>query len=79
LRRTIASAGLPSDKVYLEHWGTWGSGPGQFNDPFDVAIHGGDLYIADGGNHRVQRFDASPAIAVESQAWGRIKTRYARN
>jgi sugar lactone lactonase YvrE len=38
-------------------WGTQGSGPGQFNDLYDVTVDSqGNIYIADGGNHNVQKF-----------------------
>ena len=42
------------DGVSLAQWGTFGSGPGQFNSPVGVAVdHQGDVYVADIGNHRV--------------------------
>src|SRR4051812_20143441 len=36
-----------------------GSGKGQFNHPWGIAIHeaSGRLYVADNNNHRVQQFD----------------------
>lgn len=37
-------------------WGTTGSGPGQFSMPADVEIADGLVYVADGGNNRVQVF-----------------------
>ena len=43
----------------IRTWGTQGSGPGQFQDPRGVAIGPeGRVYVADGGNHRVQVFDS---------------------
>jgi tripartite motif-containing protein 71 len=42
------------DGVSLARWGTFGSGPGQFNSPVGVAVdRQGDIYVADIGNHRV--------------------------
>jgi len=39
-------------------WGTQGSGPGQFQDPRGIAVGPeGRVYVADGGNHRIQVFD----------------------
>ncbi len=38
-------------------WGSPGDGPGQFNNPDDVAIDaGGNVYVADSMNHRIQKF-----------------------
>jgi sugar lactone lactonase YvrE len=46
----------------------FGSGDGQVISTFGVAIGpGGDTYIADGGNYRVQKFDSSGAFAGK---WG---------
>jgi hypothetical protein len=40
--------------------GTAGSGNGQFNGPHGVAVDGhGDVFVADGGNNRVQEFFAT--------------------
>lgn len=38
-------------------FGRHGSAPGEFVEPWDVAWSGGRLYVADKGNHRVQRID----------------------
>ncbi len=41
-------------------WGTRGTGDGQFDDPCGVAVdHGGNVYIPDLGNHRVQKFTSN--------------------
>ncbi len=54
--------------------GTWstlgslGTGLGQFNQPFGVAVaDNGDLWVADTGNHRVQRRSATTGAWA---AWG---------
>ena len=40
-------------------WGEFGSGPGQFNMPWGVAVDaGGDVYVSDWRNDRIQKFDA---------------------
>ena len=42
---------------YLTTWGTSGAGDGQFSAPAGVAADDtGNLYVADLGNHRVQKF-----------------------
>lgn len=38
-----------------------GTQPGQFREPWDVAWHADHLYVADMGNHRVQRFHVEDA------------------
>jgi len=44
----------------VQTWGTQGSGPGQFTTPRGVAVDGtGNVYVADSGNHRIQKFDAA--------------------
>ena len=47
----------------LAEWGTKGSGNGQFDRPISIAVHsdkdhGDVVYVMDGGNYRVQKFDA---------------------
>lgn len=45
---------------YVSKFGTTGSGNGQFNGVYDVAIDSsGNLYITDSVNNRVQKFDSS--------------------
>jgi hypothetical protein len=44
--------------TFQTKWGTEGAGDGQFEAPEGVAVGpGGDVYVADTGNDRVQRFD----------------------
>jgi hypothetical protein len=45
---------------WLESWGSLGTGPGQFDTPHGVAVGpGGELFIADRGNRRVQVLDSN--------------------
>lgn len=45
---------------YVSGWGGSGSGNGQFNSPEWVAVDpSGNVFVADRGNHRIQKFDAS--------------------
>ena len=44
----------------LAVWGETGSGSGQFEEPVDLAVDGGgNVYVADLGNKRVQKFDSN--------------------
>lgn len=49
--------------------GTQGNGSGQFNQPYGIAIEPttGDLYVAERGNHRVQRITKTGTFVL---AWG---------
>jgi DNA-binding beta-propeller fold protein YncE len=69
----LASAQAPP---YLTQWGTFGTGNGQFNQPTGVAVDGsGNVYVADPGNHRIQKFGYLP-VPAQSTSWGRIKSLY---
>ena len=48
---------LAADGSFVRSWGTFGSGPGQFNTPHSIALDAqGRVYVADRGNARIQRF-----------------------
>ena len=48
-------AKFTKDGDYVKSWGQTGSAPGQFNKIRGIA--GGNLYVADAGNRRIQVFD----------------------
>jgi DNA-binding beta-propeller fold protein YncE len=49
--------------------GSAGVAPGEFNKPRKVAVdRAGNIYVADKGNHRIQKFDASGRFLLK---WGR--------
>ncbi len=66
-RLYIADAGLHlvliferKSSKFVGALGGWGGADGQFRRPVDVAVdEEGRLYVADQGNHRVQRFSAA--------------------
>ena len=51
---------------FLTHWGSTGTGPGQFNGVKALAIDAQDnVYVADVGNKRIQVFDAAGTFKSE--------------
>ena len=42
---------------FVKAWGGQGEGPGQFNDPTGIAVAGGEVFVADARNGRIQVFD----------------------
>jgi uncharacterized protein (TIGR03663 family) len=51
-------ADLYSTLAAIETWGAQGVGDGQFTNPRGVAVDpAGFVYVADSGNHRIQKFD----------------------
>jgi hypothetical protein len=54
-------------------WGSLGSGPGQLNGPYGVALDpGGNVWVADGFNARVQKFspDGAPLATLGTKGGG---------
>ena len=61
---------LSSEGDLLDTWGEYGVAPGQFNEPWDVAIDQlGNVYVADTWNHRVQKFTAEGEFVY---SWGQL-------
>ena len=44
------------DGRYLRGWGSFGSEPGQFNEPWGITVNDQFVYVADTWNHRIQKF-----------------------
>jgi uncharacterized protein YjiK len=48
---------VPSNYSFIEKWGSFGTGPGQFNRPHDIAFDSvGNVYVSDRDNNRIQKF-----------------------
>ena len=53
---------------YLEAWGSFGRGPGEFDYPVGIDTDEfGNVYVVDQGNHRVQKFNSGGDYLDE---WG---------
>jgi DNA-binding beta-propeller fold protein YncE len=53
---------------FVGAWGSYGSGPGQFNGPIGVAVdNAGHVYVADARNQRIQKFTADGTFLT---MWG---------
>lgn len=70
--QTFTTEGAPVDV-----FGTFGSGPGEFNGPIGLAVGlDGSIYVADEGNARIQRFGgALTAITPDDAATRRLVIR----
>ena len=59
-------AKFDKDGKFLKHWGSTGSGPGQFRGVKALAIDAqGNVYAADAGNKRIQVFDSEGTFKSE--------------
>ena len=59
-------AKFDKDGRFIKHWGSTGSGQGQFNGVKAIAIDAqGNVYVADAGNKRIQVFDSEGTFKSE--------------
>ena len=59
-------AKFDKDGRFIKHWGSTGSGQGQFTGVKAIAIDAqGNVYVADAGNKRIQVFDADGTFKSE--------------
>src|SRR5260370_40296250 len=52
---TIIGGSVASGESFLRTWGSFGSGDGQFNFPFGVAVQGDEVFVVD-FNHQRRAF-----------------------
>jgi predicted membrane-bound mannosyltransferase len=52
-----------ADGTFLTSWGENGGAPGQFNEPWGIAVDGEFVYVADTWNHRIQKFTHDGQLA----------------
>ena len=56
----------------IKHWGKFGTGPGEFDQPHSLAFDSkGRLYVADRNNNRIQIFDQDGNYISELHQWSR--------
>jgi DNA-binding beta-propeller fold protein YncE len=59
---------LSADGLFLETFGSFGTGEGQLTEPTGLAFDSiGNIYVADTGNHRIQKFSSSGQYITQ---WG---------
>src|SRR3989304_2205896 len=70
LLAALMSASRADAQVFLLKWGSFGIGDGQFQYPQGVAVDpSGNVYVADFGNNRIQKFTGSGAFITK---WGSL-------
>ena len=59
---------------FVTAWGGKGAGPGEFHDPTGIAVTGGEVFVADARNNRIQAFDYdgnfNASLANRGTGWG---------
>ena len=67
--QTQLVSSVSAEVTFLNTWGSFGTGDGEFNRPWDVAVSDtGQVYVTETNNHRIQRFDADGNCQLQ---WGR--------
>ena len=57
-----------SSGTFITQWGTQGTGNGQFNQPYSVAVSpSGNVYVGDFNNYRIQEFTSNGTYITQ---WG---------
>jgi sugar lactone lactonase YvrE len=67
------------DGAELAHWGSYGSEPGQFNQPLGITVDPtGNVYVADTYNHRIQVFSNDGAFLAQWGSYGMAPGQFSR-
>ncbi len=69
---TASGPSFLAPPVFETQWGTNGTGAGQFQNSYGVAVDAsGNVYVVDGNNDRIQKFDSS---GIYLSQWGTFGT-----
>jgi len=66
----VAASSVPAEPppMFLAKWGASGSGNSEFSWPLGIAVDvSGNVYVADTGNNRIQKFDSNGTFLTK---WG---------
>jgi sugar lactone lactonase YvrE len=67
----VQSTGSGWDAQFVTAWGGLGSANGQFDGPYGITLGpDGNLWVADGRNHRIQKFDTSGRFLASIGTFG---------
>jgi streptogramin lyase len=63
----VSASAVPQPQ-FVRQWGAFGTGDGEFNEPYAVAMDAlGNVYVSDTVNYRIQKFDADGNFILK---WG---------
>jgi tripartite motif-containing protein 71 len=66
----ISSLAYAQEFLPITKWGKYGTANGSFNQPYGLAADSaGNLYVADTGNNRIQKFSSNGTFVT---GWGKI-------
>ena len=72
VRSVVASSALQHDFAFQAAWGAQGSEAGLYTSPMGVAVDdNGFVYVADSGNHRIQKLSPGGEVVA---VWGSLGT-----
>jgi DNA-binding beta-propeller fold protein YncE len=61
----------PTKYEFVKKWGSKGTGEGQFTVPYNVDVDAkDDVWVADRGNHRIQKFDKDDNFLFKFGSFG---------
>jgi len=57
---------LSSGGQFVAAWGAQGSGPGQFGEPWGIALgNGGNIFVTDAGHNRIEKFTSNGQFVAQ--------------
>ncbi len=78
MRRINAlEASVTGADTYTRKWGSVGSADGEFDQPFNICVSSGFVYVTDGSNDRVQIFDTAGTFSSKFGSSGATNGKFA--